>query len=111
LDRVHRRVQVGERVSKELTEQQFALFEYMYNRAGDICTRSELHFLADLKLIHEPVIGEAAYESPNDYSGQLETAIWRLREALEPDPKHPFFIVTMKGKGYRLENAFKPSTM
>lgn len=111
LDREHRRVRVGERVSKELTEQQFALFEYMYNRAGKICARGELHFLADLKLAHEPVAGESNYESPNDYSGQLETAIWRLREALEPEPKHPFFIITVKGKGYRLENAFKPSMM
>lgn len=109
LDREHRRVRVGERVSKELTEQQFALFEYMYNHSGTTCTRSELHFLADLKLAHEPVAGEPNYEAPNDYSGQLETAIWRLREALEPDPKHPFFIITAKGKGYRLENAFKPS--
>lgn len=108
LDREHRRVQVGERISKELTEQQFALLEYMYNRSGEICTRSELHFLADLKLAHEPVPGQSTYEAPNDYGGQLETAIWRLREALEPDPKHPFFIVTVKGKGYRLENAFKP---
>lgn len=111
LDRNQRRVRVGERVSKELAEQQFSLFEYLYNRAGMTCTRSELHFLADLKLAHEPVAGEPKYESPNDYSGQLETAIWRLREALEPDPKHPFFIITVKGKGYRLENAFKPSEM
>ena len=109
LDREHRRVRVGERVSKELTEQQFALFEYMYNHSGTTCTRSELHFLADRKLAYEPVAGEPTYEAPNDYSGQLETAIWRLREALEPDPKHPFFIITAKGKGYRLENAFKPS--
>lgn len=108
LDKEHRQVRVGERVSKELTEQQFSLFEYMYNRAGDICTRSELHFLADLKLPHVPIVGEAAYESPNDYNGQLETAIWRLRDALEPDPKNPFFIITVKGKGYRLENAFQP---
>ncbi len=108
LDRTTQRVRVGERISKELTEQQFALFEYLYKNAGETCTRSQLHYLADLKLPSEPRPGDDLYEAPKDYSGQLETAIWRLRDAIEPAPQHPFFIITVKGKGYRLENAFKP---
>jgi hypothetical protein len=109
LDRNTRRVRVGERVSKELTEQQFVLFEYLYSHAGETCTRSQLHYLAELKLPSEPHPGDKLYEAPKDYSGQLETAIWRLREAIEPAPQHPFFLITVKGKGYCLENAFKPS--
>jgi hypothetical protein len=108
LDRTTQRVRVGERISKELTEQQFALFEYLYKNAGETCTRSQLHYLADLKLPSEPRPGDDFYEAPKDYGGQLETAIWRLRDAIEPAPQHPFFIITVKGKGYRLENVFKP---
>ena len=55
LNHEQRQVRVGERVSTSLTEQQYALLAYLYDRAGQVCSRSELYYLAYLKLTGEPV--------------------------------------------------------
>jgi DNA-binding winged helix-turn-helix (wHTH) protein len=112
LDKQRKRVIVGEREIKELSEGQYALLEYLYERAGQVCTRSELYYRAARGLAYEPrVPSDPGWEAPKDYSGQLDTAIWRLREMIEPgyvdNNKDSFFIITVKGKGYRLENAYK----
>lgn len=32
----------------------------------------------------------------------LQKQVWRLRQALEPDPRRPRYIVTVRGQGYML---------
>jgi hypothetical protein len=112
LDKQHERVMVGEREVKELSEGQYALLEYLYDRAGQVCSRSELYYRAARGLAYEPrAPSDPGWEAPKAYSGQLDTAIWRLREMIEPgyvdNNKDSLFIITVKGKGYRLENAYK----
>lgn len=112
LDARSRTVMVGERAILDFPEGQFRLLAYLYANAGRTCSRSELHYRADLGLDHEPrAVGDLYYESPKEYSGKLDTAIWRLRDLIEPDlsEKNKYlFVITEKGKGYRLENAYKP---
>ncbi len=114
LDKERRSVMVGERVVKEVSDSQYILLEYLYENAGRLCTRSELHYRADRGLDYEPrSSSDPNWEIPKAYSGKLDTAIWRLREILEPGyiskkDNESFFIITVKGKGYILKNAFKP---
>jgi len=97
---------VGMREINDLPEGQLKLLAYLYRNAGQTCSRSELHYLADRGLSHIPHTHDDAWEPPKSYSGKLDTAIWRLRENIEPDPDDaPLYIQTEKGKGYRLENA------
>jgi hypothetical protein len=112
LDKERKSVVVGEREIKELSDSQYALLEYLYENAGRLCTRSELHYRADRGLDYEPrSASDPQWEPPPNYSGQLDTAIWRLRELIEPGyiskrDNESIFIITVKGKGYILKNAF-----
>ncbi|RLC73381.1 MAG: transcriptional regulator, partial [Chloroflexi bacterium] len=36
------------------------------------------------------------------YDYQIESLVKRLREKLEPDPRHPALIITARGWGYKL---------
>jgi DNA-binding winged helix-turn-helix (wHTH) protein len=112
LDKERKSVIVGEREIKGLSDSQYALLEYLYENAGRLCTRSELHYRADRRLDYEPrSSSDPQWELPTAYSGQLDTAIWRLRELIEPgyiskEDNESIFITTVKGKGYVLRNAF-----
>ena len=46
----------------------------------------------------------ALKELAKEFEGTLDTALWRLRGAIEPDPKDPLYVVTRRGQGVRLEN-------
>lgn len=112
LNKEQKSVIVGEREIKELSDSQYTLLEYLYENAGRLCTRSELHYRADRGLDYEPrSSSDPQWEPPPAYSGQLDTAIWRLRELIEPGyiskkDNEVIFIITVKGKGYVLKNAF-----
>lgn len=41
-------------------------------------------------------------EEPGHTEGEINHLIWELRKKLEPDPKEPRFLETVKGLGYRL---------
>lgn len=102
-NREEKRVQVEARAI-DLTDEQFKIFEYLYDHAGKICTRSELYYLAYRGLTHELTVSDKEYEAPESYRTLIETAIWRLRRSIEPDDAEETFIITIKGKGYRLEH-------
>ena len=112
LDKERKSVVVGEREIKDLSDSQYALLEYLYENAGRLCTRSELHYRVDRGLDYEPrSSSDPQWEPPPTYSSQLDTAIWRLRELIEPGyiskkDNESIFITTVKGKGYVLKNAF-----
>lgn len=73
-----------------LTPRLFVLMETLMRRPGEVLTREEL-----FKQLWE-----------TDYLGDtrsLDVHISWLRQAVEDDPRHPTFIKTERGVGYRLE--------
>jgi two-component system response regulator MtrA len=74
-----------------LTPTEFKLLAYLAQHAGQTVTRQQ---------ILESVWGYSA-EIENERT--VNVHIRRLREKVEPDPANPTLILTVPGKGYRLE--------
>jgi len=73
-----------------LSSKERALFDLLYRNAGRPCSKQQ---------IAEAVWPEYRAEV---YDYQIESLVKRLREKLEPDPRQPVLILTMRGRGYRL---------
>jgi DNA-binding winged helix-turn-helix (wHTH) protein len=98
------RITVGHREIKDIGQVEMVLLRYLYQYRGRICTRKELYYKAYIPSMYPDRAGQHAY--PKEYEGILDTALWRLRKAIEPDPKRPVFVITKRGKGVQLENAW-----
>jgi hypothetical protein len=73
-----------------LSPKERALFDLLYRSAGRPCSKREI-----------AVAIWPEYEAPAaDY--QVESLAKRLREKLEPDPRNPVLILTVRGRGYKL---------
>ena len=72
-----------------LTDKEFEILRYLAERAGKIVSRDEL-----LHLVW-------GYES-TPVTRTVDNFIFRLRQKIEIDPRHPQFIHTVYGDGYRL---------
>ena len=72
-----------------LTDKEFEILSYLAEREGKIVSRDEL-----LHLVW-------GYES-TPVTRTVDNFIFRLRQKIEPDPRHPRFIHTVYGDGYRL---------
>ena len=80
---------------------------YLYAQRPRLCTRSELFYKAYRGLAYEPQASDdPAWESPRDWSSVIDTLLWRLRKTIEPDPKHPVYIISKRGQGVRLEHVW-----
>jgi len=86
-----RRVFVGSMEVTGLSESLYRVLEYLYEHSGEVCSRQALY------QAYRP--DEAL---PHGWENVMETVVWRLRQAIEPDPKHPMFIITERGRGIRL---------
>jgi DNA-binding response OmpR family regulator len=77
----------------DLSETELRLLTVLYVHAGKPCDR---------KLICQEVFG---IDKPgyNQLHGQIDANLNRLREKLEPDPKNPHYVITVHGRGVRLE--------
>jgi DNA-binding response OmpR family regulator len=96
------RVSVGWRSSIELQPGQQALLRHLYEHRGQTCRRREL-YRAYLEGTGRQL---PAQTFEKDYAGPLDNAVYRLRQAIEPDPAHPVLVVTVKGEGFQLDNAW-----
>lgn len=67
-----------------------ALFDLLHRNVDRVCNKQE---------IAEAVWPEYQAEV-SDY--QIESLVKRLREKLEPDPRQPVLVLTMRGQGYKL---------
>ena len=74
----------------KLTATEFRLLAYLFQNAGRMCT---------FKQILNHVWGEG-YQSNIEY---IHAYAWRLRKKLEEDPRHPVYLLTEHGLGYRFE--------
>ena len=73
-----------------LSPKEQALFNLLYYSAGRVCSKQE---------IAEAVWPEYRAEV---FDYQIESLVKRLRERLEPDPRRPVLLLTVRGQGYRL---------
>ncbi|MBI5653826.1 MAG: winged helix-turn-helix domain-containing protein [Chloroflexi bacterium] len=73
-----------------LSPKEQLLFNFLHHHAGDLVTKQQ---------IAEAVWPEYAAQV---FDYQIENIVKQLRERLEPDPRKPVLIVTVRGRGYKL---------
>jgi hypothetical protein len=74
-----------------LTNLEYRLLLLLYGRLGKICSKYD---------VVEAVWGEDYIDEVDD--ARIEKLISRLRQKLEPDPNSPRFVLTIRGRGYKL---------
>ncbi|GHO61564.1 hypothetical protein KSC_004560 [Ktedonobacter sp. SOSP1-52] len=79
----------------ELRPQEHKLVRYMAQRNQ---TNGHVPVMCSYEELLAAVWGEDAYHT----EGDINHLIWELRKKLEPDPKAPRFLETVRGLGYRL---------
>lgn len=82
-------VQVGGR-NVLTTVREFRLLEYLASHRGRVLTRDQLL---------DAVWKETPFVTPRS----IDVYIRRLREKIEQDPRHPQYLKTLRGIGYRFE--------
>ena len=85
-----------ENVLIKLSPLEFDLFDYLAQRLG--------HPVESVELLI------AIWGTTRETAGtgdQLRNSIKRLRKKLEPDPKHPRYLITIRGYGYMLDDPLK----
>jgi len=73
------------------TVREFRLLEYLAVHRGRVFTRDQLL---------DAVWKETAFVTPRS----VDVYVRRLREKIESDPRHPRYLKTLRGIGYRLES-------
>lgn len=82
----------------------YDMLRYLYDHGGQVVTKAELYFLAYRHLDRVPRSpADEDYEAPEEYRGLVDTNIWRLRKAIEPDPSDPILLITRRGHGLTLQ--------
>jgi DNA-binding response OmpR family regulator len=89
IDLEARRVLVGGE-SVQLTATEYRLLAYLLDNARRVLTYEQ---------ILEHVWGWDCQGS----AGYVHVYVWHLRQKLEPDPRHPSYLLTERGVGYRFE--------
>ena len=86
----HRRVLMAGR-EVELNHGEYAMLYCMASSPGQVFSKAQLY---------EAAWGEEYLHGTNS----VENTIWRLRRKLEEEPRHPAYIKTVIGTGYKIEN-------
>jgi hypothetical protein len=100
------RVFIGDAEVGGLQPRPYRLLRYLYENRSRRVPRSELYYRAYRGLAEEPRSrDDHGWEDPADWTNVLDNAILRLRRIIEPDPRHPIYILTDRGWGVKLEHA------
>ena len=75
----------------ELNHGEYAMLYCMASSPGHVFSKAQLY---------EAAWGEEYLHGTNS----VENTIWRLRRKLEEEPRHPAYIKTVIGTGYKIEN-------
>ncbi len=104
LEEKKRLVQVGGRMVNldDLPTRVYDMLCYLYHHNDRVVTKAELYFRAYLGKDRIPQEGEKGYAEPVEYVGLIDTNLWRLRQAIEPDPSDPVLLITRRGHGVTL---------
>lgn len=105
LDEERRLVRVGGRLVnlEDLPARAYDMLRYLYHHSGRVVTKAELYFRAYLGKDRVLQRGDKDYAEPVEYTGLIDTNIWRLRQAIEPDPSDPVLLITCRGHGLVLQ--------
>ena len=95
IDLRQEKVFLGYKEIANVTPTAYRILHCLYTHHQRRCSREEL-------VRH--VFGEEAFNT--DWRSQIDTAIWRLRKAIEPDSKKPIYVVTQRGRGIGLHHAW-----
>ena len=85
----HRRVLMAGR-EVQLNHGEYSMLYCMANRPGQVFSKAQLY---------EAAWGEEYLHGTNS----VENTIWRLRKKLEKEPRHPTYIKTVVGMGYKID--------
>jgi hypothetical protein len=86
-------VSVDGRPTPTLTDLEYRLLLLLFGRLNKICDKYQ---------IVEAVWGEDYIDQVDD--ARIDKLLSRLRSKIEPDPRNPSYIVTVRGRGYKLVN-------
>lgn len=87
IDKANRMVSVND-VPIELTSKEFDLLSFLASNKGQVFTKKQIY----MQVWEE----EYAFDDSN-----IMSFISKLRKKIEPDPDHLFYILTVRGVGYR----------
>ena len=87
IDNLNRLVFMND-VQVELTGKEFDLLSFLASNKGKVFTKKQIY-----THVWEE---EYAFDDSN-----IMSFISKLRKKIEPDPEHPFYILTVRGVGYR----------
>jgi DNA-binding winged helix-turn-helix (wHTH) protein len=85
----------GTRISG-LTNLEFALVSQLYEHPGEVLSREDI-----LKALYPDEFKEGVV--PNVQDNRVDTIVKRLRAKVEPTPPDPRYILTVRGRGYKLK--------
>jgi hypothetical protein len=100
-------VRVGMGPVITLTTEVRAIFSYLYNNQGRFCTKKELYYNAYVPYaVPQEKVKDVSKQTtfPKEYDDLINTVVYRLRQAIEPNPKdkEPVFVTTKRDVGIRL---------
>lgn len=96
-------VTIGQGEPRSLSPEVLAIFKYLLTNQGKVCTKGEIYKHAYLPYISSTEERDKdTFILPEDYEDLINTAIYRLRNAIEPIPKYPVFITTIRNQGIKL---------
>ena len=86
----------------------YKLLVYLYAQPSRQCTREELYYRVHVGLNHVPRSHDDMEWQPRKcWERVIDTALYRLRQTIEPRPEEPVYILSDRGKSIvRLENAW-----
>jgi DNA-binding winged helix-turn-helix (wHTH) protein len=85
------RVSVDGKPIEALTDLEYRLLLFLYGRMDRVC---------DKYAIVQGVWGEEFIDEVDD--ARIEKLVSRLRQKVEPDPAHPRYLLSLRGRGYKL---------
>ena len=105
VEEARRRVWLGARPLVLSREEAWRLLTFLYRHRGRYCSREELYYLALEARDRIPAPQDPSWEPPAVWRGRLDTALYRLRQAVEPNPRRPQYVVVQRGRGVVLRHA------
>lgn len=99
---------VGARRIDTLTPAELAIIRYLYGYQNKLVSKEKLY-----REVILPFYSDAPDAAPKsaekimrkDYEDSINTALWRLRKEIEPDPKRPIFLISERDKGIMLKTS------